>query len=275
MSIIAIVNARNRLGRSTRLSVCACGAPKAKSFQMRPERWRELFWSWMTAATRRRAITPRSFIANSRISCHVRLNAGGSASRLNKIEKALYFLDFPDIQTDQRRIEHIEALTGVLRDILGDELLPKPEEIIAIYGRVRTKAEPSFYFKKIFMIMNQLSVIPPGRRWSSTPSIFWTKKWIRLEPAFIWAFQLLITAANRTPWQHSMERHSSFEPSRICHRLIGLRYVRLTLLLTRSHSEYILADFHLLRWPDGSNWGQTKWSETKLLFPVWMCEMFR
>lgn len=47
------------------------------------------------------------------------------------------FIDFPDIKMDQRRIEHIEALTGVLRDILGEELLPKPEEFIAIYGRVR------------------------------------------------------------------------------------------------------------------------------------------
>lgn len=47
-----------------------------------------------------------------------------------------HFLDFPDIQTDQRRIDHIEALRGVLRDILGEGLLPKTEEFIAIYGRV-------------------------------------------------------------------------------------------------------------------------------------------
>lgn len=46
------------------------------------------------------------------------------------------FLDFPDIQTDQQRIEHIEALTGVLKDILDPNLLPKPEELVAIYGRV-------------------------------------------------------------------------------------------------------------------------------------------
>lgn len=46
------------------------------------------------------------------------------------------FIDFPDIQTDQRRIEHIEALSSVLKDILGENLLPKPEELVAIYGRV-------------------------------------------------------------------------------------------------------------------------------------------
>lgn len=50
----------------------------------------------------------------------------------------LYFnlIDFPDIQTDQRRIEHIEALTVVLKCILGEELLPNPTDLLAIYGRV-------------------------------------------------------------------------------------------------------------------------------------------
>lgn len=54
----------------------------------------------------------------------------------NKHTNVGLFLDFPDIQTDQRRIDHIEALTVVLRDILGDDLLPKAEELVAIYGRV-------------------------------------------------------------------------------------------------------------------------------------------
>lgn len=47
-----------------------------------------------------------------------------------------FILDFPDIQTDQHRIEHIAALTGVLRDLLGDDLLPNHEDLVDIYGRV-------------------------------------------------------------------------------------------------------------------------------------------
>lgn len=33
-------------------------------------------------------------------------------------------------------MEHFETLTHVLRDILGDVLLPNPVELLGIYGRV-------------------------------------------------------------------------------------------------------------------------------------------
>lgn len=44
--------------------------------------------------------------------------------------------DSPNIQNDQRRIEHIESLRGVLQDILTVDLLPDESDFVAIYGRV-------------------------------------------------------------------------------------------------------------------------------------------
>lgn len=44
--------------------------------------------------------------------------------------------DFPDIRSDQDRLEHIEALTGVLRDLLGPNIMPNATDFLAIYGRV-------------------------------------------------------------------------------------------------------------------------------------------
>lgn len=44
--------------------------------------------------------------------------------------------DFPDIQNDQRRIEHVECLTGVVQDILTVDLMPNSTDFLAIYGRV-------------------------------------------------------------------------------------------------------------------------------------------
>lgn len=46
-------------------------------------------------------------------------------------------IDLPDIQSDQRRIEHIESLTGVLRDLLEPKLMLDATEFAAIYGRVK------------------------------------------------------------------------------------------------------------------------------------------
>lgn len=53
--------------------------------------------------------------------------------------KPRFGTDLPDIQSDQRRIEHIAALTGVLRDLLGSNLMPDATEFAAIYGRVKSK----------------------------------------------------------------------------------------------------------------------------------------
>lgn len=48
----------------------------------------------------------------------------------------LLFADFPDIQSDQRRLEHVEALTGVLRSLLDPNMMPNATDFLAIYGRV-------------------------------------------------------------------------------------------------------------------------------------------
>lgn len=52
------------------------------------------------------------------------------------LTRFVHFIDFPDIQNDQRRLEHIEALTVVLRDMLTVDLLPDPSDLMAMYGRV-------------------------------------------------------------------------------------------------------------------------------------------
>lgn len=44
--------------------------------------------------------------------------------------------DFPDIQNDQRRIEHVESLMAVLQDIMTVDLMPNQTDFLAIYGRV-------------------------------------------------------------------------------------------------------------------------------------------
>lgn len=45
-------------------------------------------------------------------------------------------IDSLDIQSDQRRIEHVESLKAVLHDILTVDLMPNETDFLAIYGRV-------------------------------------------------------------------------------------------------------------------------------------------
>lgn len=47
--------------------------------------------------------------------------------------------DSLDIENDQRRLEHIEALIGVLKDLLTIDLLPSSSDLLAMYGRVSSK----------------------------------------------------------------------------------------------------------------------------------------
>lgn len=106
----------------------------------------------------------------------------------------ILFIDFPDIQTDQRRIEHIEALTGVLKDILDPNLLPKPEELVAIYGRVNAKKTT----KNNHFGTNSLTwVFSMHSRWWWMRLAFWIKIWIRSALAYIWVYLLPITVANQ------------------------------------------------------------------------------
>lgn len=64
-----------------------------------------------------------------------------------------FVTDSPDIQNDQRRIEHIESLRGVLQDILTVDLLPDESDFVAIYGRV------GFYiFKCILYLKSVISI---------------------------------------------------------------------------------------------------------------------
>lgn len=74
--------------------------------------------------------------------------------------------DSPDIQNDQRRIEHIECLTAVLQDILTVDLMPNQSELLAIYGRVSKLIVPfgckfpnflCFFFLQ--MIVNAFNIL--------------------------------------------------------------------------------------------------------------------
>lgn len=48
----------------------------------------------------------------------------------------VYLTDSPDIQNDQRRIEHVEALRAVLQELLSLDLMPSETDFVSIYGRV-------------------------------------------------------------------------------------------------------------------------------------------
>lgn len=127
--------------------------------------------------------------------------------------------DFPDIRSDQDRLEHVEALTGVLRDLLDSNMMPNATDFLAIYGRVIHSFPQNliwrFYYKNC----------DSNCRWLSMPSAFWIRKWIRLRRESIWVFRLLITAVRLMRWRHSMEPHYSSAPYKICLPSIGRRSV--------------------------------------------------
>lgn len=54
-----------------------------------------------------------------------------------QINVALTFSDYEDLKVDEKRLEHIQSLSSVLTQLLGNELLPNPTELIQIYGKVR------------------------------------------------------------------------------------------------------------------------------------------
>lgn len=45
-------------------------------------------------------------------------------------------LDYDDLKGDSKRMEHVAALSGVLSDFLGNEVLPNDVELVRLYGRV-------------------------------------------------------------------------------------------------------------------------------------------
>lgn len=47
-----------------------------------------------------------------------------------------FFTDYPDIKADEKRMEHLECLTSVLKELLDDELMPNQSELMGIYGRL-------------------------------------------------------------------------------------------------------------------------------------------
>lgn len=49
-----------------------------------------------------------------------------------------------DIQRDERRMEHVESLRGVLQDILTVDLMPDETDFLEIYGRVCSFVNSSF-----------------------------------------------------------------------------------------------------------------------------------
>lgn len=45
-------------------------------------------------------------------------------------------IDYPDIKADEKRMEHLECLTSVLKELLGEEMVPNQSELMGIYGRL-------------------------------------------------------------------------------------------------------------------------------------------
>lgn len=48
-----------------------------------------------------------------------------------------FCLDYNELKSNTKRLEHVETLTEVLRQLLGNPVLPTDTEILQIYGRVR------------------------------------------------------------------------------------------------------------------------------------------
>lgn len=47
-----------------------------------------------------------------------------------------FLLDYDELKSNAKRLEHVETLTEVLRQLLGNAVLPTDIEILQIYGRV-------------------------------------------------------------------------------------------------------------------------------------------
>lgn len=45
-------------------------------------------------------------------------------------------LDYLEIKNDKKRLEHIETLFIILRDLIGTDLMPNVKELLCMYGRV-------------------------------------------------------------------------------------------------------------------------------------------
>lgn len=50
--------------------------------------------------------------------------------------KCLYIVDYADLKSDERRLEHFMSLCRVLNEFLKDIMLPNSVELLGIYGRV-------------------------------------------------------------------------------------------------------------------------------------------
>lgn len=54
----------------------------------------------------------------------------------HKLNIFFCLLDYDELKSNAKRLEHVEALTEVLRQLLGSVVLPTDTEILQIYGRV-------------------------------------------------------------------------------------------------------------------------------------------
>lgn len=70
-------------------------------------------------------------------------------------------LDYKELKVDGKRLEHIQSLSSVLSQLLGDELLPNPTELIQIYGKVRqnTLSMLSILKHNLQMLVNAFNVL--------------------------------------------------------------------------------------------------------------------
>ncbi|KAG4070194.1 hypothetical protein HA402_003884 [Bradysia odoriphaga] len=107
----------------------------------------EAWTTHKTECSHLRTIAPRTLPDAARILSRIilKLNNGG------EYEKGYYtskcYRRFADLMThydklklDEKRLEHIECLTSVLTQLLGQKLLPSPTELIQIYGRMLVNA---------------------------------------------------------------------------------------------------------------------------------------
>lgn len=159
--------------------------------------------------------------------------------------------DFPDIQSDQRRIEHIEALTGVLRDLIDPNMMPNTTDFLAIYGRV------IIYLNFNSLDSYLLTIV--CCRWLSMHLAYWIRKWIQLQRESIWVFRSPITVVYQTLWQHSMAQHFSFEQYKICRPSIGRRSVYASIFHRIQLNDHIFCfSLHRFSYRTSISWTQLR-----------------
>ncbi|KAJ6634633.1 Histone-lysine N-methyltransferase SMYD3 [Pseudolycoriella hygida] len=94
-----------------------------------------------------RKIAPRTLPDAARVLARIILKLSNGGEHQKGYYTDTRYRQFKDLMThydelknDEKRLEHIESLSSVLQQLLGNELLPNPTEFIKIYGRMLVNA---------------------------------------------------------------------------------------------------------------------------------------